>query len=288
MRFARAASVLMASCVIGALAVAGVATAAAAMQSASISVSPSSGPPGSGFTITFGNFASGRNCPQIHFLWDNEPIASVDWAAKGSVNVAVPGGAKPGPHFVTGRNACQSVARDLFLVVPGPRPTTTTPAPVPTVPINPSPTSSRQPTTTTTRTTTTTTTSTETTTVTTKISTGPGTLIFDRPSIQAGEPLTASGTGCEPGAPVTLTANGERVGATTADSDGRFTTSVEFTRIQPGRHIVTAACGPVLTGGVDLVLTSSTSGNTATVVVLVFFLLAAVTLVARTRNGTLW
>jgi hypothetical protein len=42
---------------------------------------------------------------------------------------------------------------------------------------------------------------------------------------------------------------------------------------------VTAACGIVLTGAVDRVVTSSTGGHSGTLVVLVFFVLAGITLI---------
>jgi hypothetical protein len=97
--------------------------------------------------------------------------------------------------------------------------------------------------------------------------------------VNPGDVLHASGSGCEAGNPVTMTANGEPVGSTMADSTGHFTSPVEFTRIEAGRRWVTASCGIVLTGAVDQVVTSSTGGHSGTLVVLVFFVLAGITLI---------
>lgn len=272
---------------------------------------PAQGSPGSAFTITFGGFSN--KCPVVYFYWDSDtPIGSAK-PTDTSIGVRVPPGAANGTHYLYARNdaTCgQSVNRVPFLVVPPPtttRPTipptttTTTPPTVPpTIPVTTRPTT--RPTTTTTRppTVTTTTAPTTTTDTTAPTTTDPtattgtsgsstgsdddGDLVFDKPAVQAGDPLAATGKGCTPSSKVVLTSGGERVGAATADWHGEFTTPVEFTRIEPGRHTVTAECGVVLTGAVDLILTSSSNAHTGTLVVLVFFLLAMVTLVMRSRT----
>ncbi|MBN6035973.1 hypothetical protein JYK18_13835 [Amycolatopsis sp. 195334CR] len=91
--------------------------------------------------------------------------------------------------------------------------------------------------------------------------------------------MVASGIGCDPGARVELTSEGEQVGRAVADAGGAFGTTVEFTRIEPGKHWVLADCGIRLAGAVEQVLTSSTGGGSAALVVLVFFVLAGITLV---------
>ncbi|QQQ80787.1 hypothetical protein IOD16_25190 [Saccharothrix sp. 6-C] len=103
--------------------------------------------------------------------------------------------------------------------------------------------------------------------------------------MQPGDPLTATGTGCEPGSPVRLSSLGEAVGAAKADDSGTFSTRVEFTTIQPGRHVIRADCGVVLVGSVDVALTSSTGGTTSTLVILVFFLLVGAIMVRRQFSG---
>lgn len=264
-------------------------SAAPAAARSSISLSPPRGTPGSGFVITFSGFDSSARCT-IVFFWDGQRLAAHQAATSGSVAAAVPGAAAPGPHLVSASNGCRSSASAAFWVLAGP--TVTKPPPVTTTPPQPTSTVPTSPSTTTISTTTSTTTATNTEPATTApptstISSGPPRLIFDRPSIQAGEPLTASGTGCDPGVAVTLTSAGERVGGTIADADGRFSTPVEFANVEPGRHEVTATCGAVLTGSIDIVLTSSTSGNTGTLVVLVIVALAAVALLVRTRGAAL-
>ncbi|WP_236725100.1 hypothetical protein [Amycolatopsis orientalis] len=106
---------------------------------------------------------------------------------------------------------------------------------------------------------------------------GPNDLVLDRPSVQPGDRLSATGKGCVPGKAVTLTSDGERVGSAYADDTGAFTTAVEFTRIEAGRHTVVADCGVRLTGAVEQVVTSSSGGHGGTLVVLVFFVLAGIT-----------
>ncbi|WP_260473838.1 hypothetical protein, partial [Amycolatopsis balhimycina] len=107
----------------------------------------------------------------------------------------------------------------------------------------------------------------------------PGELVLDRPSVKPGEPLSASGKGCVPGRMVTLTSDGAEVGSALTDSSGAFTAPVEFTRIEAGRHTVVAECGARLTGAVDQVVTRSSGGQTGTLVILVFFVLAGSTVI---------
>jgi hypothetical protein len=67
---------------------------------------------------------------------------------------------------------------------------------------------------------------------------------------------------------------GQRVGGAVADSNGEFSAPLQFTRMEPGRHWVTTNCGVALTAAVDHVVTSSSSGQNRTLVILVFFVLA--------------
>ncbi|WP_246476852.1 hypothetical protein [Actinokineospora xionganensis] len=167
--------------------------------------------------------------------------------------------------------------------------TTTTKPPVVT-------TTTRRPTTTTTRPTTTTTTPVTTTTETTPPTTDVPTttpeittvpepkrdLKLDREAIQPGDSLEATGRGCDPNHTVLLTSGGEKVGATVADGQGEFRTKVQFSKIVPGRHLIAAECGIVLTGAVDQLVTSSTGGSSSTLVILVFFVLAGAALIRFT------
>ncbi|KZB79912.1 hypothetical protein AVL48_15115 [Amycolatopsis regifaucium] len=67
--------------------------------------------------------------------------------------------------------------------------------------------------------------------------------------MQPGDRLSATGKGCVPGKAVTLTSDGKRVGSAYADG----------------------------TGTVEQVVTSSSGGHSGTLVVLVFFVLAGIT-----------
>lgn len=100
--------------------------------------------------------------------------------------------------------------------------------------------------------------------------------MLDKVSMAPGDALSATGKGCTPGAPVTLMSKGERVGGTIADAQGAFTAAVQFDRFEAGRHWVTANCGVVLTAAVDHLLTSSTGGQSSSLIILVFFVLAGV------------
>jgi hypothetical protein len=208
------------------------------------------------------------------------------------VGATVPSSAKPGSYAVTG--ACQQQsAQGTFRVTATVTPTTpatTTPPATPTTPVTTKPATPTRPSTTTPPKTTTTPSTPTTTSSPTPTQTedsdvpeteppSDGALTLDRPSVNPGDVLYASGSGCQPGHTVTMTANGETVGTSTADSTGHFSSPVEFTRIEPGRHFVTANCGIVLTGAVDQVLTSSTGGHSGTLVILVFFILVGIALI---------
>ncbi|MBE1501567.1 hypothetical protein H4696_008667 [Amycolatopsis lexingtonensis] len=212
----------------------------------------------------------------------------------GTVAAKVPAGAQPGTYPVTGtctnaRTGGPLSAGSRFTVTgtptttPPPPVTTTPPPPVTTRPTRPGTTTTPPTTTSTPPTTTstppTTTTPPPTTPTTTTTEPQPGELVLDRPSIQPGESLAASGRGCLPGRMVTLTSDGAEVGSAYTDSSGAFTAPVEFTRIEAGRHTVVAECGVRLTGAVDQVVTRSSGGQTGTLVVLVFFVLAGITVI---------
>ncbi|VVJ16064.1 Uncharacterised protein [Amycolatopsis camponoti] len=277
--------------VAGAILLLAVAGNANAQVPPSVGLKPSSGPAGSSFTISWNGFPT---CRIINFFWAGTSLGSkVAPATSGSFPTAVPAGAKPGSYTVTATCTSQKETASGTFVVTGV--TTTTPPPVTTTPVTPPPatttptrpgTTTTPPTTTTTPPTTTTTppSSTTPTTPGTPATTSstepkPGELVLDRPSVQPGDELSASGKGCEPSRMVTLTSDGMEVGSAYADASGAFTAPVEFTRIEAGRHTVIAECGVRLTGAVDQVVTRSSGGQTGTLVILVFFVLAGMTAV---------
>ncbi|SDD82532.1 hypothetical protein [Actinokineospora iranica] len=273
----------------------------------SLTLSPDKGPTGSAFTATW---PKGAPCRVVQLRWSGTAIAS---ATGTSATGTVPESAKPGVYAVDVACDNDPFLRATFEVTPPPTtvtspPVTTTSKPVvtPGTPV----TTTRPPVTTTTRsrptttsststtTTSTTTTTTDSTTSTTsdtppQATTAPSTtaqttarpegdLELDRESLQPGDSLSATGDGCAPNHPVVLTSGGEKVGEAVSDGTGRFTARVEFARVEPGRHVVTAECGIVLTGAVDQIVTSSTSGSSSTLVVLVFFVLAGAALIRVT------
>lgn len=253
-----------------------------------VGLKPSSGAAGSPFTISWDFYPCGT---AIAFTWAGSPLASANVDLKnttGQTNATVPGNAKPGTYTVTG--TCTNARTKLPLtgssrftvtgtVTTTPvTPTTAPPVSKPTVPVTtPTRPVTTTPTTTTPPTTTTAPPSTTDTPSTTTTEPGPGDLVLDRPSIQPGDKLSATGKGCEPWHTVTLTSDGDEVGTGMADSTGKFTAPVEFTRIEAGRHTVVADCGIRLTGAVDQVVTSSSGGHSGTLIVLVFFVLAGIT-----------
>jgi hypothetical protein len=273
--------------------VAAPATGFAAVAPRVVTVAPTSGPAGSDFTIHW----SGFGCATIAFTWAGAPLASGSPGTTGSVGATAPADAKPGTYAIgasctTPNGAVQTGGSRFTVTVTTTTPTTPAPTTT-TVPTQPVPTTTPPPTTIATRPTTTTppvgTTTTTTTTADTPTSSAPpsvtdepktnGGLTLDHSSVQPGDPLSASGTGCEPGHDVTLTSDGERVGTARADSGGAFHAPVEFTKIEPGRHTITADCGVVLTGVVDQAVTSSANDYSSTLLVLVFFVLGGIVFV---------
>lgn len=258
-----------------------------------VGLKPSSGPAGSSFTISW-NFSPCKG--PISFAWEGTAITSVS-APSGQTGATVPGNATPGSHTVTGTCTNARTSQPLTgsatfrvtgTVTTAPPTTTVPPTTKPSVPV----TTPTRPGTTTTPVTTTTPPPTTTPPSTTdapppptdippssSTPPGPDDLILDRPSVRPGDALSATGKGCTPGERVTLTSDGERVGGAYADGTGAFTAPVEFTRIEAGRHTVVADCGVRLTGAVEQVVTSSSGGHGGTLVVLVFFVLAGITVI---------
>jgi LPXTG-motif cell wall-anchored protein len=99
--------------------------------------------------------------------------------------------------------------------------------------------------------------------------------------VEQGGTATFRGSGCEPGATVTLTVNGEVLATATADNNGDYSGSF-VVNLAPGNYTVTATCGNVVnthplnvrgvstggrpgggTGGRPLARTGSDSNNLA-------------------------
>jgi len=260
-----------------------------------VSVSPSSGPVGSGAVVSF-SVDPKQPCKYVGLAWDGTPLGTFD-EANGSASITIPQSTLGG-HKITAVNGCGIRGGTSFTVTERPQPT---PTPTKSTPPNPTPpptTAPPRPTPSDTDPSTPTTDPSDpadpTPSATPSVSTSPlpqamptpggGQLVLDRDNVRPGEPLTATGSGCDPGAPVVLTSDTDQVGTATADSAGVFTAPVQFTRLEPGRRVVTATCGPVLTTHVDLIVSSSTSGQAGTVVVLIFFILVGIALLRWQYN----
>jgi hypothetical protein len=102
--------------------------------------------------------------------------------------------------------------------------------------------------------------------------------------VAPGDALTASGQGCPPGAVVRLSAGGDPAGTGTAGSDGAFSAPVRLSHVSPGRVVISADCGVVLTSGVNQVVTTS-SPLAQTRVLLIFVVLIGF-LVLRWQLGS--
>ncbi|WP_238412980.1 hypothetical protein [Saccharothrix deserti] len=280
-----------------------VATPVSAQGNGNATATPDAGQAGSTFTLYWSGVYLDPDCSDytVRIVWDGGQVIGTgrhSGRGSGSGTATVPANASLGGHRVTARPVCAatSTPTDSFTVTPTPTTTTTPPPQVTTTttapPVAPTTTTrprvtttTPQPTTTTTTTTTTTDSSAPPASTTTKPFDGDGALTLDKDNIQPGDPLTATGTGCDPGSSVKLSSLGEDVGTAKADNSGTFSTRVEFTMIEPGRHVIRADCGVVLVGSVDIALTSSTGGTTSTLVVLVFFLLVGAILVRRQFAG---
>jgi hypothetical protein len=280
--------------VAGTLLLLATASPADAQYTSSVGLKPSSGKAGSSFTISW-NFYPCKG--PVAFSWNGTPMWSANATLQqtsGTVAATVPAGAQPGTYPVTGtctnaRTGGPLSAGSRFTVTATPTttpppPVTTPPPPVTTRPTRPGTTTTPATPTTTAPTTSSTPPATSTpatpgTPTTAGTAPKPGELVLDRPSIKAGEPLSASGQGCRPSRVVTLTSDGAEVGTAYTDSSGAFTAPIEFTRIEAGQHTVVAECGVRLTGAVEQVVTRSSGGQTGTLVVLVFFILAGITVI---------
>ncbi|UGT62296.1 hypothetical protein [Nocardia asteroides] len=103
--------------------------------------------------------------------------------------------------------------------------------------------------------------------------TGSAALALTPSAIAPGGEVTASGHGCDPGAPVELKIGRTPVGTTVATADGSFTAKLTLSAIAVGRHDVATWCGRPLTAQLDVVLVSRVDSGASTLAILLFFLL---------------
>jgi len=278
-------------------------------------LSPNTGPPGTQFTASWSGFG---NCPNaganaffdVYWLYKqagqillNGTQATVANVPSGSLNVAAPGGAQPGVYPVT--VVCEIQGGTVFVVstpapftIPQPPPTTTTtttttlpPVTTTTAPLVTTTTRPR-PGTTTTRPTGSTTTSSSTTTTTTKPGTPTTTtttlptqtraLLLSALAIPPAGSETATGHGCNSNGVVLLTVDTKPVGKTTAAVDGSYSAPLQVSSLPVGRYQVVAHCGLfVMASDFDVVLATQPNSDTATLLIIVFFLLIGLALFRR-------
>jgi len=104
---------------------------------------------------------------------------------------------------------------------------------------------------------------------------------LDRPAAPPGGDANANGEGCDSGAPVNLSIDGDSVGHTVADAKGKFLASLVLPDLPVGRYTLTAKCGPTLTTDIDIVLASALGPPSGTLALVMFFLLIGFALVRR-------
>jgi hypothetical protein len=80
---------------------------------------------------------------------------------------------------------------------------------------------------------------------------------------------------------VTFSVAGRSVGASKAAADGAFDAPLDVSRLPVGSYEVEARCGPVQYANLDVVLATQVSHGTATVVIIVLFVLLGVGLYWR-------
>jgi len=270
-------------------------------------LAPNNGPPGTPFTVSWSGYA---NCPpganaQFDIYWNPGQIklggTPASGNTSGSLSVVAPGGAQPGTYPVT--VVCEIITPPQVFVtasanftIPQPPPTTTTTTttlpPVTTTTAPPVTTTTRpRPGTTTTRPNGSTTTSSSTTTTTTKPATTTTTttlpkqtrvLLLSALAIPPAGSETATGHGCNSNGLVLLTVDTKPVGKTTAGADGSYSAPLQVSSLPVGRYQVVAHCGLFVTASdFDVVLASEPNSDTATLLIIVFFLLIGLAIFRR-------
>lgn len=95
----------------------------------------------------------------------------------------------------------------------------------------------------------------------------------------------ARGTGCTPGATVTLSADRETLPPTTADDNGSFSARITLRKTSSASVVIVAQCGPTLRATVTILVTSGVATSVTNLLVLFFFLLVIGFLLWRWARG---
>lgn len=80
---------------------------------------------------------------------------------------------------------------------------------------------------------------------------------------------------------MSLTIDGKDGGSTVADSGGGFRAPVRPGQLEIGRHEVVANCGVILAAPLDLILATQVESGTATLALILFFLVVGLALYRR-------
>jgi len=100
-------------------------------------------------------------------------------------------------------------------------------------------------------------------------------------AVEPGGGATAVGHGCPSKVPVGFTIAGDHVGGTTSSTDGHFQGPVDTSDLAVGTYQVDAHCGLILTAPLDVVVASQVGSDSASLIIIIFFILLGLVLFAR-------
>jgi hypothetical protein len=89
------------------------------------------------------------------------------------------------------------------------------------------------------------------------------------------------GTGCSAGSEVRLSIGDNAVGSAVADGEGAFSAPIIIPDMPLGQVQVVAACGPTLSGPLDLAVATASDSGTGTLGLFFFFFLLVLMLFRR-------
>jgi hypothetical protein len=95
-------------------------------------------------------------------------------------------------------------------------------------------------------------------------------------TISPGSRVMATGLGCGPAAPVSLSVGKSPIGATLTDPQGTFEVALATGSLGVGRHYVSAECGETKNVALDVVLVSRVGTGAATTTLILLFMVSGV------------
>jgi hypothetical protein len=109
--------------------------------------------------------------------------------------------------------------------------------------------------------------------------------VLEPNQIRPGESFVARGTGCTPGATVTLSADRESLPPTTADENGSFSAVITLHDTSSVSPVIVAQCGPTLRATLTILVVSGVATPLTSLSVLLFFLFVIGFVVWRWGRG---